>query len=193
MTLLILGVLIWSFVHAIPAVPLGMRATMIDRIGEGPWKALFVLAIVISVVLMMLGWKSLPREFIYELPNWAVHLCGLSMLVMSVLFFAPYMPNNIRRFLRHPQLVGIVLWSAGHILASGQVRSLVLFGGIGAWAVVEILLINRRDGAWERPGPVGLKSDLKVLIAGLGFFLLFAFMHEGIFGASILPAQAGFE
>ena len=188
MTYLIVGVLLWSFVHMVPAVPMGIRASIIKRTGEGPYKGLFALLIIVSMVLMVLGWKSLPREFIYELPVWADVVCWVSMLAMSILFFAPYMQTNISRLLRHPQLTGIVLCGASHVLASGQLRSLVLFGGIGAWALIEIMLINRRDGSWQKPGPVSFMSDFKLLIAGLGFFLLFVFIHEDIFGAVIVPA-----
>jgi uncharacterized membrane protein len=188
MTYLVLGVLLWSFMHILPAVPTGIRAAIIDRTGEGPYKGLSGLLIIISIVLMVMGWRGLPREFIYELPAWADLVCGISMLAMSVLFFAPYMPTNIKRFLRHPQLIGIVLLGFGHVLASGQVRSLILFGGIGAWAIIEIILLNRRDGSWQKPEPVSIKSDYKLLLAGLGFFLLFVFIHEGVFGTSVLSA-----
>jgi uncharacterized membrane protein len=189
MKMLILGVVLFSLVHLVPAASLKLRTDLIGRMGEAPWKGLFSIVVAVSIVLMVMGWKSLPREFIYELPAWADHVCGLAMLAMSILFFAPYMPNNVSRFLRHPQLTGIILWSAGHILASGQARSLVLFGGLGAWAIVEIILINRREGAWEPPAAVGFKSDFKLLLAGLGFFLLFLFIHDGAFGVSILPGQ----
>ena len=188
MTYLILGVLLWSLLHILPAAGSGIRAALINRIGEGPYKGLFALLIILSIVMMVFGWKTIPREFIYELPAWADLVCGISMLAMSVLFFAPYMKTNISRLLRHPQLLGIALWGFGHVLASGQVRSLVLFGGISAWAIVELLCINRRDGAWQKPAPVSYMEDFKLLLAGLGFFLIFVFIHEGVFGAAVVPA-----
>ena len=40
-----------------------------------------------------------------------------------------------------------------HLLANGDGRSIVLFGGLGLWAVVAIVAINRRDGAWQKPEP----------------------------------------
>ena len=64
---------------------------------------------------------------------------------------------------------------------------LVLFVGIGAWAIIETALINRRDGAWQKPEPVPYLSDFKLLLAGLGFFLVFVFVHEAAFGTSVLP------
>ena len=100
MKLLILGVLLWSLVHLAPAVLIGVRTTLVDRLGEAPYKGLAGILILGSIVLMILGWKSLPQEFIYESPVWADYVCGLAMLAMSILFFAPYMPNNISRFMR---------------------------------------------------------------------------------------------
>ena len=44
-------------------------------------------------------------------------------------------PNNVKRLLRHPQLTGVALWGIGHLLANGESRSIILFGGLGAWAI----------------------------------------------------------
>ena len=187
MIYLVIGVLLWSFMHLMPAVPMGIRTRLIGRIGEQPFKGLSGILILGSIALIVFGWKALPQEFIYELPAWADLVCGIAMLIMSILFFAPYMPTNIKRYLRHPQLSGIIFMGVGHVLASGQVRSLVLFGGLSAWAFVEMILINRRDGAWQKPEPVSFKEDFKLLLAGLGFFLIFVFIHEGVFGTSVVP------
>jgi uncharacterized membrane protein len=112
----------------------------------------------------------------------------VTMLGTSVSFFAPYMANNLSRLLRHPQLTGVILFGVGHLAAVGNWRSLVLFGGFTLWAVLEILVINRREGAWERPEPTTRKDDLKLLLTGLGFFLIFMYTHEGLFGVSPLPS-----
>ena len=37
-------------------------------------------------------------------------------------------------------------WSLAHILVNGDLPSLVLFGGLLAWAVVSVILINKQDG-----------------------------------------------
>jgi uncharacterized membrane protein len=187
MTLLVLGVLVWSLTHVMPTIGAGTRSSLVRLAGESAYKGIAGLLIIAAIALMVTGWRSLPQEFIYELPAWADLVCGLAMLATSVLFFAPYMQTNISRFLRHPQLAGVIFWGLGHVLASGQVRSLLLFGGLSAWALIEILLINRRDGAWQRPGPASLKADFKLLLAGLGFFLLFALIHDSVFGVSVIP------
>ena len=75
-----------------------------------------------------------------------------------ILFFAAYPPTNVKRLLRHPQLTGVALWGVGHLLANGESRSIVLFGGLTLWAIAEIVVINRRDGARDKPAPVPAKT-----------------------------------
>ncbi len=188
MSYLILGVLIWSLLHFVPAVPLGLRAKLIERTDEVVYKGLFAVVMVGSALLMILGWKSTTAEMAFTPPKWASTLNLFLMFVTSILFLAPYVRNNLRRIIRHPQLTGVLLWGVGHILATGQVRSLVFFGGMGVWAVIEMLLINRRDGAWTKPDSVPGMSDFRLLLAGLGFFAVFMFTHVKLFGVSPVPA-----
>ena len=184
---LIAGVILWSVLHFMPAVPTGIRSKLIERTDVVVYKGVFALVIVLAVLLMVMGWKTTSREFAFQPPAWGATVNLVLMLATSVLLLAPYLENNIKRIFRHPQLTGFVLWGAGHVLATGQVRSLVLFGGLGAWALVEILLINRRDGAWQKPGAVSALADFRLLLAGLGFFMIFMFTHLMLFGVSPVP------
>ena len=100
-------------------------------------------------------------------------------------FFAPYPPNNIKRLLRHPQLTGVKLWGVGHLLANGETRSLVLFGGLTAWAVLEVVLINRREGARTVPPVAPAKYDILLVVVAIAVYAVFAFFaHPWLFGVS---------
>lgn len=187
MTLLIAGVLLWSLVHFIPSLTPGFRRSVIGLVGENGFKAIFGLVMIGAVLLMVFGWKTLDEAVAYDAPSWGGVVALVTMLGTSVGFFAPYMPNNLKRVIRHPQLTGMILFGVGHLFAVGYVRSLVLFGGLALWALLEILLINRREGAWIKPEPASRKDDFKLVLAGLGFFLIFMFTHEGLFGVSPLP------
>ncbi len=89
--------------------------------------------------------------------------------------------------IRHPQLTGFAIWAGAHLLANGDRQSLILFGGLGLWAVLAILFINRRDGAWVKPDPLPMTAEVKPLaIAIVGFAVLF-FAHPWLFGVSPLP------
>ena len=50
------------------------------------------------------------------------------------------------------QLLGTLLWACAHLAVNSEARSLVLFGGIGLWALVSIIWISVRD--WQqKPRP----------------------------------------
>jgi uncharacterized membrane protein len=184
MTKLALGVLLWSFTHFIPSLFAGPRKKLVERFGENAYKGIFLLLMVLAIYLIVSGWKAAIPESLYPPPAWGRYATALLVLAGFILFFAPYPPNNIRRLLRHPQLTGVVLWGIGHLLANGETRSVVLFGGFTAWAVLEMLLINRRDGAWTRPQPVPRRNDLLLAVGGLAAYLLLAFSHRWLFGFS---------
>lgn len=184
MTRLVLGVLLWSFMHFLPAVDAGLRKSLIAKLGENPYKGIFALLMALSVYLMISGWKATIPELVYAAPAWGRHGTALLVLIAFVLFSAPYPANNFKRILRHPQLTGLACWGIGHLLSNGELRSIVLFGGLAAWAVVEMLLINRRDGAWTRPDPAPVKNDILLVVAGIVIYAIFLFSHQWLFGVS---------
>lgn len=186
MTLLIAGLLTWCGVHLVPALATGLRASLTARLGLGPYKGCFALLIVTSVVLMVLGWRSVEPAMVYIPPAWGRYLTYVLVLLMFVLFVAAKRKTNIKRVLRHPQLTGLVLWSIGHLLANGDIRSLVLFTGLGVWAGLEMLLINRRQGSWTRPDRVPVKSDVLTVAIGMVLYGVFLLVHPYLSGVAVV-------
>ena len=92
--------------------------------------------------------------------------------------------RNVKRVLRHPQLTGLIVWAIGHLLANGDILSVVLFGGLGVWAVAEIVLINRREGAWVKPEPVPISAEIRPVLIGLVVFVALFAAHPYLFGVS---------
>jgi uncharacterized membrane protein len=70
------------------------------------------------------------------------------------------------------------------LLANGETRSVVLFGGLAVWAILEMLLINRRDGAWNRPPPAPRRNDAVLILAGVIAYIVLAAAHRWLFGFS---------
>jgi uncharacterized membrane protein len=184
MTKLTLGVLLWSLTHLLPAALPGPRQALIGKLGENPYKGLFTVSMVVAIYLIVSGWKAAAPETVYLPPDWGRHLTALLLLIGFVLFFAPYPANNLKRWLRHPQLTGVVCWGAGHLFANGESRSVVLFAGLAIWAVIEIALINRRDGTWERPAAAPLRNDIGLIVASLAAYIAFASAHSWLFGVA---------
>lgn len=187
MSLLITGVLLWSVVHLFPAVAPARRSLLASRLGDNRYRGLFSLLIVASLVLMVLGWRRAGGELVYVPPLLGNPLVPLLVFVAFFLFAASHAPGNTKRFLRHPMLTGTIVWSVAHLLANGDSRSLVLFGGLGAWALVSILLINRRDPDYVPPPRVPPARDLMTLAGAAVVFAVVALAHRWLFGVSPFP------
>lgn len=182
MTKLLLGVSLWSCTHLLPAIFPRLRQTLAGRLGENGYKGLFTVLMVLAIYLVISGWKATIPTLVFLPPDWGRHLTALLVLFGFILFFAPYPPNNIRRWLRHPQLTGVALWGIGHLFANGEGRSVVLFGGLAAWAIAEIVLINRRDGAWTPPSPAPRRNDIALIVGAVVVYAVVAAAHQWLFG-----------
>lgn len=183
--MLISGVVLWSIVHLLPALAPAMRQSCMSRLGEKPYKGLFALAIVASLVLIVVGWRSTVPETVYSPPGGGRTAALGLMLVAVYLFGASHRPAAIKRVIRHPQLTGLIAWSVAHLLANGDQRSLTLFGGLGIWASVEILAINRRTGAWIKPESPALRRELLAIVITFVVYAVLFRAHPWFAGVAL--------
>lgn len=186
MTILIGGIVIWSAVHLVPALAPEFRQAIVGRLGSRPFKGLFALAIVASLAMIVIGWRGTVPQAIYQPPPWGRSAAFGLMIVSVYLFGAARRPAMIKRAIRHPQLTGMTVWSIAHLLANGDHRSLILFGGLGAWSIVEMLAINRRDGAWSRPQSPPLSRELLGIVITLLVFAVLTWAHPWFAGVRLL-------
>ncbi|PCJ22588.1 MAG: NnrU protein [SAR86 cluster bacterium] len=186
MELLITGLILWSGLHFIPCVGISFRKRLVTKLGGGTYAIIFALLVVSSIVIMVFGWRSIEPVYLYFLPVWSRQVTILLVLLTFILFSAARAKTNIKRFIRHPQLTGLVVWGAGHLLSNGDSRSLVLFGSLSVWAIVEMILINKREGKWIRPEQATLKSEVSMVAKGLVMFAVFMFAHPFLTGISII-------
>lgn len=160
MTLIVLGLLLWWGAHLWKRVAPGHRATM----GE-PGKGLVTVLVLASVVLMVIGWRGsswlgiegAAYVAVWSPPRFLVHVNNLLMLFAVYLYAASGMKTRITRVIRHPQLTAVKTWAVAHLLVNGDLSAIVLFGGLLAWAVVSVILINKAEprGPLPEPAPVG--------------------------------------
>ncbi len=186
MQLLITGLTLWVVIHLFPGICKNLRASIIEKIGLKPYKDMFALTIIASVVLIVLGWRGIEPQYIYYPEAWTKHVNFLLALITFILFSAAKSKTNIKRVLRHPQLTGLVIWSLGHLLANGEDRSIVLFATLGIWAILEMIVINKREGAWQKPEPVPVKKDVISVVAGVVVYVVFMFLHPYFTGMKLM-------
>lgn len=151
------------------------------------YQLLFSLFVLTAIALIVIGWRSIPEVVLYEPPNWANPVGFALMLIAFILFGSAQHPTAIKRFVRHPQLTSIVIWALSHLITNGSTRALVLFGGLGVWALVEMQLINRRDGEYTKPEAPGLKAELKGLGITAVIFVVALFLHPYFAGVAPIP------
>lgn len=184
--MLVLGVLLWAVTHLFVALGVDARKQLIAKIGLNPYKGLFSLILVAALVLIVMGWKAMPEGMLYSAPASMRHLTMLLMLFAVILFFSARLPTDIKQIIRHPQLTGVKLWAVAHLLSNGEARSVILFAGLLAWAVMEVIFINRRDGAWKKAAPVGVAKTALSAVIGVAIAVLLMFAHRLFTGVPIL-------
>ncbi|SCA57912.1 NnrU [Candidatus Terasakiella magnetica] len=186
METIILGLWLWISAHMIPVVAPDMRARLVARLGEMPYKGLFALVVLASVGLMVLGWRSINTVTpLYDIYN-IVAFPALAMILAGfVLMAAAKVKCNFQRVIRHPQLTGFSLWAIAHMLMNGDLHAVVLFGGLAAWSISTIFLLNKRDGAFIPPAKQ--LPHKGVIAAAIGFVIFIALVmgHEYFSGIDL--------
>lgn len=169
---LILGLALWVGAHFFKRVAPDVRAGMGDR-----GKPVVTGLLLLSVVLMVVGYRAADWVSVYTpLPGMG-HLNNTLMLVSLFLFGVGGTKGTLYPKMRHPMLWGAVVWAVAHLLVNGDQASIVLFGGIGIWALAEMVLINR-SVVWVAPvNGRGIKGDAMNLVGTVVLMGIIALIH----------------
>jgi uncharacterized membrane protein len=194
MTILILGLIVFIGAHAF-TMAREPRARAIARLGEGPYKGLYSLVSLIGLLLIVWGfgaYRAGGYTQVWNPPVWTRHLAILLVWFAFVAFAAAYLPGRIRRALKHPMLAGLKIWALAHLLANGDLGSMLLFGGLLAWAVVARISAKRRDEVLDHGGPAttpaGWRNDILAIAIGTAAYLVFLiWLHPLLIGVPALP------
>jgi uncharacterized membrane protein len=187
MELLLAGLVLFGGTHLFLSLASAQTEDAKARFGEPAVKGIVAVLSLAGLVLIVLGWRSSEPSWIYTPPMQIRSIATLLVAIAIYLFVISNRPSVIKRVLRHPQLTGVILWSGAHLLLNGDSRSLLLFSGLGIWAVLEIALINGRDGAWEKPQAPALKTDLISAIVSVVVILALSWGHRWFAGVAIVP------
>ena len=187
MTLLLAGVILWFVAHSFPAIAPAKRDALVAKLGEQPYRGVFSLVIIASLIMIVFGWKNAVPGAIYAPPLGPGIVSSVLVLAGLVLFFSSQMNGNIKRLIRHPQMAGTTLWALAHLLTNGDSRSVVLFGGMAIWALFEVIMINKREGPRAASNPASGKYDLIAVVIGGVVFAVVGHFHLQLFGVSPIP------
>jgi uncharacterized membrane protein len=207
-----------------------LRDAITGAIGEGPYMGLFSLASLAAIVWLGFGYAAARRaaDPVYWSATPATRWVQLAVTLVAFLLIVPGLltpnPTSARqeatldradvvkgmvRVTRHPFLMGVALWAAGHLLVNGDLASLILFGSLLALALAGPLSIDakrrRKLGPkWDAfaaetsVAPFGAiaagRQSLKLgeigwwrLALGAAVWAGLVAIHPMLFGASPLP------
>ncbi|MFC3088464.1 NnrU family protein [Tabrizicola soli] len=173
MTLIVLGLALWWGAHLFKRLAPAARAGMGDA-GKG----LVAAGVLAGLVLMVLGYRGVEQVDLWYPPRFLTHLNNLLMMIAVYLFATSVTKTRITGVIRHPQLTAVKTWAVAHLLVNGDLASLLLFGGLLVWAVVEVILINRAEPRPAPPPPAPMSREIGTVLGALVVFGAIAWVHN---------------
>ena len=170
MLILILGVTLWWAAHVFKRVAPERRAALGER-GAG----LIAAVLGVSVLLMIIGYRMADTAYLWSRAGWATPVNNLLMVVSLYLVTPGPKKGALFYRMRHPMLTGFFVWTVAHLLVNGDSASLVLFGGLGLWALASMVIINRAAPEWAPNEKGAIGKDI--------MFFAIAILLTGIFGS----------
>lgn len=158
MTEFLLALAAFLAAHVVPARP-QLRAALVDRLGERTYLVVYsVVSLGLLVWLVSAGWRA-PYVEVWPPAGWAAWVAVLAMPLALALIGAGVACRNplsvgfvrshgemdgVVRVTRHPLLWGFALWAFAHLPANGDVVAILLFGGLGTFALAGMAVLDRR-------------------------------------------------
>lgn len=183
MLIMILGLIVFLAPHAVRIVADGWRTRCITRIGLNGWKIAYSVVSIIGFVLLVYGFglaRHYPQVLYFPAPALR-HANEALVLLALIVFVAARVPrNHFKATLHHPQSLAVLLWAVGHLLVTGMLHDVVLFGAFGLWGLAAFLAGRARDRAAGTRYPAGtLLGDVLCIVGGSAVWALFAFWLHG--------------
>lgn len=189
MTLLIIGIIVFLGIHLLPTVP-GLRERLLGRLGENGYKVFFSLLSVAGFALLVWGFARAPLIQVWSPPSWTRWVAIVLMLPAFIFMVAAYVPGQIKAKLKHPFLVAIKTWALAHLIANGDLASIILFASFLAYAVFDRITLKRREATGlitvAATGPP--RNDLIAVVLGIVLYVAFlVWLHPLLIGTAPLP------
>jgi uncharacterized membrane protein len=189
---MILGLALFLGAHTLPAQR-QLRARAIASLGEGGYKISYAVVSLLGLVLIAWGfahYRATGWIDVWDPPKALKHITVALMLPAVILVVAAFIRGRIYTAVKHPMLAGVKLWAAAHLLANGDLGSIILFGSFLGWAVFDrISLKTRADTGAPAIAVGGLGNDLIAVAVGIVAYLALAFaFHPVVIGVPVVGA-----
>ena len=182
MIVLALGVIVTSLLHLVAAVP-PLHSALKARIGEKAYGPVFGIASLLGLAIVVLGWRMAEFIPVYDPPSWGRHanfvLTLMAFICLGIFIFR----GRLRQRLRFPLAIGVMFWACGHLLANGDLASLILFGGFLIYGAAHYAIASLNG---VRPSPeVRGGHDLLAILTGIALYGVMAQLHGAVIGVPV--------
>jgi uncharacterized membrane protein len=203
-----------------------LRGRIVGKIGETPYMAGFALSVLASLGTMCWAYgrayAGADNVILFDYSRAWRNGALPAMLIAFLLAVPGILRGNpttkgqetaalrgALRITRHPFLWGVAIWAGFHLVGSGDLASLVLFGAFFVLAVMGTRSIDaktrkRLGPAWADLAAVSSNLPFAAILQGrnrfvakeyfdwrfwtaLGDYLLFLYIHAWLFGLSPFP------
>ena len=192
LALLVLWLVLFLGVHVL-TTQRDIRAAIPAPTSEGVYKIAYSIASLAGLALIAWGfsvYRATGWIDIWHPPTAMKHITIALMLPAAILVVASYLRGRIYTALKHPMLAGVKLWVLGHLLATVDLGSLLLFCSFLAWSVSARISLHRRIDAGAPPIPVGgVLNDVLAVVIGIVAYLALGFaFHPVVIGVPVFGA-----
>lgn len=166
-----------------------LRGSLRDQLGERGFLAVYSLTSLVIFAWFVSAYSVAPTIVLWPRQRWTALVPVSVMPFAAILLVAGYSTRNptavgmersaraddpapgLLRVTRHPVLWAIGLWAVSHVIANGDLGSLVFFGLLAALALGGTVLIDRKKqlalgSNWWRLAEVTSNLPFAALVAG---------------------------
>jgi uncharacterized membrane protein len=178
MTLLAALVFVFGIIHINPAMP-AWKAHAVQTFGKayGPVYGLVSLVVLAAVIW---AYRHAEPGFVYAPPAWGRY-ANFALTLIGFLFVGIFLcRGSWRNLIRYP------FWAVGHLLANGDLRSFILFGGLASAAFLHAMF---KSSAGFQPSAERQGHNLLSMLGGVALYALAAQLHHVIAGVGLVNLQ----
>jgi len=166
-----------------------LRGSLRDQLGERGFLAVYSLTSLAVFAWFVAAYVAAPTIVLWPRQRWTALVPVLVMPLATILLVAGYSTRNptavgmersaraddpapgILSVTRHPVMWAIGLWATGHLIANGDLSSVLFFGSLGALALGGTVLIDRKKqlalgSNWPRLTQVTSNLPFAALLTG---------------------------
>lgn len=184
MSILAAGLALFVAVHIFTVTP-ALRGLLARPGKEILYQAGFAMVVITSLALVIYGKSIAAFVPVWEPPHWGRHAAWLMVCVAFMLWATAHGPTLVRQYLPHPMLIGVLVWGMAHLLANGDLASMMLFGTFAGFAVLMMVLRDRRGPAKQAPKGK-ISATLMQAAAGVALYIGVLLAHPYLFGVAAL-------